>query len=208
MAELGLVVIDNTAPDPAAELKIKRDAAFAKLEARKEKANAAGFSQQKRKNQARKAQDGAIAATAVRKYTAFSYVTKLKGARLVYMTPKTATQCGIELMDKPFAILTTNGRLLGAKQISDMKCKKIYVSYGRQFQDRRTATAGKKTGRTGRSRALTKALVQKFITVNVPLDASNLDILGWIATWKKTPQLVKIGQQLFPLRDKAAIAAR
>jgi hypothetical protein len=211
MADGQITIVENTAASEAAAAKSlgletskdKRAAALERLEKRKA---ASGKTQTQRKNQARKVQDGKIAATNVRKYAGFAYADGR--VTLVPMTPKTATTIGLPLSDGAFMRVAGN-RLLGTKQVSRMKNKKIKVSYGMAYVDRKKATKGRRTGRTGRSRALSKGLVRRWVTVNVPLDASNVNILYWIeSSWKKVPQLCMIGEQVFPLRSAQAVNAR
>jgi hypothetical protein len=194
MADSQLVIADGS--NDAGELKLKRDAAYQKLEAKKAASNQ---TKQVRKNRARAVQDGRIAALSVRKYCPFGYIDGR--VALVPMTPKTAVKIGMKLTEQTL-IKIAGKRLLGVKSVGKMKNKKIRVSYGMSLTDRKKSTKGRKTGRTGTSRALTKGLVRRWITINVPLDANTIDILSWIeANWKKIPQQCEIGEQIYTLRN-------
>lgn len=206
-----LVIIDNSTETAqkaaAAALGLSRSNATAKLLEKKDKANEAGNTLQKRKNKAKKVQDGKIAALRVFKYCPFIYADGR--IALIPMTALTAKAIGVTLVDRSF-IKTAGTRILGAKKIGNMKSRKFRVSYGMAFVDRKVATRGKKTGRTGSSRSVSKGLVRRWTTISAPLNANSLDILYWIsAVWKRTPQLCEIGQQILPLRtsEKAATIA-
>jgi hypothetical protein len=203
MADVKVAIVDNSKEATAAELSsldLRRSSAFKKLEDAKKKSP---LSVQQRKDKAKVIQDGRIAAKSVLQYCAFLYAEiSKKSIGFVPMSKKTAVKLGIKLVDEAVVIKTSNGRLLGLKSVGKMKTKKVRVSYGMSIIDRKTPTKGKKTGRTGRSRALSKGLVRRWITVSVPTDASNIDVLSWVSGWKKVPQLLEVGEQIFPLKSK------
>jgi hypothetical protein len=181
----------------AAQLKLKRSEAYAKVAARK----AAQTPAQKKKSIKRR--DDKIAALSVRNKAVFNYVDNRIAQ--VPMSKKVATVIGLKLTD--VAIIKVAGkRILGDKSVGKMKNKRIRVSYGYSFVTKRKATRGKRTGKA-RTKSVSSGLVRRWTTINVPLDANTLDILNWIESqWKKIPQICMIGQQEYRLRTAARAA--
>lgn len=90
--------------------------------------------------------------------------------------------------------LSSNGkRVVGGKV--GLATKPLRVSFGRARKTVKTKN-GTKT-----------RISQNWQTVGIPQDATFLDALAWIKTWKKQPGLVRLGQQEVVISLKRARGA-